>query len=479
MMIRAFLFASVLVLGGCGVEAPVETGLDRQAAHERFVPPTLPVWGGPDAGKWSPEAVAANGASRALDRHWVADDVSDVVVAVPVQIQDSSFHPYGDGQSNAGVDFVWWKQPRPPVVASLVTLRDETQWLEVTLDRALPWAGGNVELELDGLGTVSVPAQSTDTGDWVASWPVEVGATVGDLRIRPQGWEHTFPAHFRHPAQSVTEIVEGMPMADRDFGHGRSLPDPAGLAGQDPFQHDFGAGYNTTPFPSDHVHSRFPGRTRQETSVGGSWAWLATAPAVPFKHVYLCAEGRLPHREAEVGSPSGAGWHKIGDPAEYLVNTIADGPILAGWSQPDGGAPAAYDLREVATFRWLRRGEALVSKQGEYHWYAFVEEAVACTEIWVRPADEVVTVFEAAVTTAWGESVWLVGSDPALGAWDLSNAVPMDPSDYPVWSAGVELVGDGPVEFKLVKADGQGNVTWQSGPNQVLPSGAMEWAGTW
>jgi hypothetical protein len=467
----------LLALAACAGEDVLETELARSAAGERFFPPEAPVWGGGDSGAWSPEAVAANGASRALNAAWAGEGVADVVVAVPMQIQDSDFHPYGDGQSNSGADFVWWTQPRPPVVATLVSLRDGSQRIDLHLDRELPWGGGAVHLELEGLGRVSPVAQRTREGDWRATWTV-AGVSVAGLRIVPEGWAHSFPVHFEHPAHPVDDVIAQMPVADQDFGGGRWLPDPAGLSGASPFRHDFGAGYNDAPFEAAHVHSRFPGRAQQETAVGGSWAWVAQPPAVPFKHVYLCTPGRLPAREAEIGSPSGAGWHKIGDPAEYLVNSVERGPVLAGWSAADGGEPAAYDLREVATYRWLRPDEALVSLKGEYHWYAFVEQAVSCTEIWVRPADDATVVFEAHVETAWGESVWMVGAAPELGAWDLSLAVPMDPSDYPIWRAGVELDAQG-TEFKLVKADAQGNVTWQDGPNRVLLPGAREWAGVW
>ncbi len=81
--------------------------------------------------------------------------------------------------------------------------------------------------------------------------------------------------------------------------------------------------------------------------------------------------------------------------------------------------------------------------------------------------------------TAWGESVFLVGDAPELGGWDLAHAVPMNPTDYPVWRAALELDTAHGTAFKLIKVDEQGSVTWQSGGNQTLPAGAREWAGSW
>src|SRR5688572_12444313 len=64
-------------------------------------------WGGADSSKWRPEAIALNGASDALRDAW-ASGVRDVIVAMPIAIKPSDYHPFGDGQSNATVELPFW-----------------------------------------------------------------------------------------------------------------------------------------------------------------------------------------------------------------------------------------------------------------------------------------------------------------------------------------------------------------------------------
>src|SRR4051812_797682 len=77
-------------------------------------------WGGSDASRWRPEAIMANAMSEALNDAWAQTDVKDAIVAVPVKMLNSGFREFGDGQSNAAPSFEWWKQSRPPVLATIV-----------------------------------------------------------------------------------------------------------------------------------------------------------------------------------------------------------------------------------------------------------------------------------------------------------------------------------------------------------------------
>lgn len=53
--------------------------------------------------------------------------------------------------------------------------------------------------------------------------------------------------------------------------------------------------------------------------------------------------------------------------------------------------------------------------------------------------------------TAPGESVFVVGSLPELGAWDNRLAVKMESSQYPVWRVRVQLPTGRPYSYRLVK----------------------------
>jgi hypothetical protein len=127
---------------------------------------------------------------------------------------------------------------------------------------------------------------------------------------------------------------------------------------------------------------------------------VGSAPIAPFKIMYTCFDRRQPDREASApdgGVASGGGWHRIGDPAETILNDLEPGPIPVAWATGNpaaGAAPPsggfAYGLTDLATFRWLRPGEAFVTSRGtdaqpHYHWYFFPGAKPACTEEWVHP----------------------------------------------------------------------------------------------
>lgn len=74
----------------------------------------------------------------------------------------------------------------------------------------------------------------------------------------------------------------------------------------------------------------------------------------------------------------------------------------------------------------------------------------------------------------------IVGSDPALGAWDEAKAVPMQDAQFPVWQADVQLAHpDQPVDYKYAIWDPEKKavLSWEEGENRRIlprPSGEGE-----
>ncbi|MBQ3794801.1 MAG: hypothetical protein II842_00700 [Butyrivibrio sp.] len=69
--------------------------------------------------------------------------------------------------------------------------------------------------------------------------------------------------------------------------------------------------------------------------------------------------------------------------------------------------------------------------------------------------------------------VGLVGNCDALGNWNTSLAVgPAFCPNYPTWTVSVSLPIGETIEFKAIKKDGNGNVTWENGNNHsyTVPS---------
>ena len=86
-------------------------------------------------------------------------------------------------------------------------------------------------------------------------------------------------------------------------------------------------------------------------------------------------------------------------------------------------------------------------------------------------ATTVAATFNEYATTTAGTNVYVVGNVPVLGNWDTSSAVALSSSGYPIWSGTVNLPAGTAVEYKYIKKDSSGNVTWESGSNRSYTTG--------
>ncbi|BGP38984.1 hypothetical protein JCM10449v2_002922 [Rhodotorula kratochvilovae] len=82
--------------------------------------------------------------------------------------------------------------------------------------------------------------------------------------------------------------------------------------------------------------------------------------------------------------------------------------------------------------------------------------------------------FEIEARTEWGETIFLTGSAPSLGKWDLSRAVRLSAAGYtvtrPFWRTedAVQLEGRRGWEYKFVKLKQDGAVVWEGGENRIV-----------
>jgi phosphatidylserine/phosphatidylglycerophosphate/cardiolipin synthase-like enzyme len=76
--------------------------------------------------------------------------------------------------------------------------------------------------------------------------------------------------------------------------------------------------------------------------------------------------------------------------------------------------------------------------------------------------------------TGWGDRMVVVGSDPALGAWDPERGVPMDTTDtlFPNWTGRVAVPSGTDLEYKFVQITASGEVRWEPGDNRRLSTPA-------
>ena len=77
--------------------------------------------------------------------------------------------------------------------------------------------------------------------------------------------------------------------------------------------------------------------------------------------------------------------------------------------------------------------------------------------------------------------LFVVGNQPALGNWAPASAVPLSSSGG-VWSATVALPPNTAVQYKYIRKDAAGAVTWEYDPNRARTtpaSCAVTWTDTW
>ncbi|MFJ4867615.1 carbohydrate-binding module family 20 domain-containing protein [Streptomyces sp. NPDC088757] len=77
------------------------------------------------------------------------------------------------------------------------------------------------------------------------------------------------------------------------------------------------------------------------------------------------------------------------------------------------------------------------------------------------------TSFNATATTVTGQNVHVTGNRAELGNWSPASAPKLDPAAYPVWKLTLSLPAGTTFEYKYVRKDAAGNVTWESGANRT------------
>jgi alpha-amylase len=84
--------------------------------------------------------------------------------------------------------------------------------------------------------------------------------------------------------------------------------------------------------------------------------------------------------------------------------------------------------------------------------------------------------FNEAADTNLGTNIYVVGSIPALATWNPASALPLTwlngTGTRGNWRTTLTLPAATAVEYKYIKKDGSGAVTWESGANRTLTTGS-------
>ena len=92
------------------------------------------------------------------------------------------------------------------------------------------------------------------------------------------------------------------------------------------------------------------------------------------------------------------------------------------------------------------------------------------------PPSTVAVTFTEVADTFFGQNIYVVGDLAALGAWNTGAAVPLTwisgSGTTGTWRTTINLPASTAVQYKYIKKDGAGAVTWESGANRALTTGA-------
>lgn len=291
-----------------------------------------------------------------------SDSNSDrVTISVPAVLSKSSYHPFGDGQSNAKLSMgESWK------LKDFLVVGFETQ------------KGSQFKRHYVFHSSLNIQEYNEKSlGD---SW----------YQVTPKDWNDSFYFNFNSGVYGLNQFLSAIPEGLRKFSSNRLAPDPAGVRSSENVAEtlkkgSLGEGYNSQAWYATNVHGLFPSAQGQQTALGGVLTWGIVEPQFgPFKHLYTCFESRQAFRESELGIPSGSGWHHVGDAAESILNTLESERLPIAIARSHAKSQAAYGLSESLTATWLNKNEVFVTKQGEFHWYLNPYNRAVCTEIWVH-----------------------------------------------------------------------------------------------
>lgn len=184
-------------------------------------------------------------------------------------------------------------------------------------------------------------------------------------------------------------------------------------------------------------------------------------------------------------TPSGGGLAEQfsrtnGTPLSATDLTWSYAAFLTAAARRNGQVPASWGESSANTVPSSCSG---TSAQGTYVTPTATAPPPPCTTI-----TSVAVTFNVAEITNVSETVFIAGSISQLGSWNTANAVALSANDYqssyPRWYGTVNFTAGTNFQYKYLKKESDGSVTWEADPNRsfTVPIGCaaqVEVHGTW
>jgi alpha-amylase len=84
----------------------------------------------------------------------------------------------------------------------------------------------------------------------------------------------------------------------------------------------------------------------------------------------------------------------------------------------------------------------------------------------------VAVTFSENASTTFGQNVFVVGDNALLGSWNTNLATALSSAGYPVWSTTVWLPKNTAIQYKCIKKNPDGTVTWEGSSNRSVNTGS-------
>lgn len=203
-------------------------------------------------------------------------------------------------------------------------------------------------------------------------------------------------------------------------------------------------GFNTVVTAGEGIN-----HTSSFTLPGGAvcvWEYKASAPSTPQIGDVMSTMGRVGNKVYIYGDGlNGDVSVKFGD-VDAVVESNSENQIVT--KVPAGAVPGDNNIT-------VTKGSSVSN--------AFVYNVLS--------GDQNQIIFHVQANTTMGENIYIVGNIPELGSWEPNNCTEaMLNPNYPEWFLPVSVPAGTQIEFKFIKKDANGTVTWESGENRVITS---------
>ena len=203
-------------------------------------------------------------------------------------------------------------------------------------------------------------------------------------------------------------------------------------------------GFNTVVTAGEGIN-----HTSSFTLPGGAvcvWEYKASAPSTPQIGDVMSTMGRVGNKVYIYGDGlNGDVSVKFGD-VDAVVESNSENQIVT--KVPAGAVPGDNNIT-------VTKGSSVSN--------AFVYNVLS--------GDQNQIIFHVQANTTMRENIYIVGNIPELGSWEPNNCTEaMLNPNYPEWFLPVSVPAGTQIEFKFIKKDANGTVTWESGENRVITS---------